>query len=247
MDDLKKIELELKQEKDKKNLEKMLQEFFVVYTEIQIDNMINKKTNKYSNDLFHAEKIFRSLLRRYETTDEEKVFYQILGENIGIIKFLKLLYNNFMHRQNFEKQVKPLLDEEDTKNIIEEIFNHPNISQKELEMEIDLSSIKINEYLECLINKGIVSRYGCKNKFSYELTPLTVEMIEIYHKNFISQKDKLNKQTMFSKYKNFNTEENLIDTNSNIQSLRKVKEYGRFKDENITVRRKKRELEYTKL
>lgn len=246
MDELDKVVLQIKKENDYDILKMNLEELLEIFTEEQVKNILNKDMEKYSNQLLRQEKIIRSILRHHKADSEEKVFYQTLGESIGIIKFLKILDNNIRRNQNFEKKIQKLFFESDIERIVQKIFYKPNISREQIENEIKLNKKETGKYLDELVSNDMILKYGIYPQNNYELTPLMAEFI---HKN-TDYDSKVRKKTWINLIKKDTAIDNLDHIEYNhyiIEKTREVGKYARSREENNAVRDRGKELVYSKL
>jgi len=235
MDELKKIGVQLHKERNINDLIRRLDELNTVQNEKQIGNIINKKFEDYSKDLYYVEKAIRNVLRHKKADTQEKILYQTMGESIGVIKFLKELDNNIRNKQIFE----------------DKIYIQPDIGLKQLISESQLTDEEIKRYLEILIADGLVRKFHSKEGENYELTP---RMAEYYKKYINSQRDIIKKQNTWSKFEVQETSDVLYvsgycNTYNGLDRIvsREVVAYGNVKRKNRTIGTETRAMVYRAL
>jgi len=251
MDELKKIGVQLHKERNINDLIRRLDELNTVQNEKQIGNIINKKFEDYSKDLYYVEKAIRNVLRHKKADTQEKILYQTMGESIGVIKFLKELDNNIRNKQIFENKIVRLFESDDVKNIVDKIYIQPDIGLKQLISESQLTDEEIKRYLEILIADGLVRKFHSKEGENYELTP---RMAEYYKKYINSQRDIIKKQNTWSKFEVQETSDVLYvsgycNTYNGLDRIvsREVVAYGNVKRKNRTIGTETRAMVYRAL
>lgn len=251
MDELKKIGVQLHKERNINDLIRRLDELNTVQNEKQIGNIINKKFEDYSKDLYYVEKAIRNVLRHKKADTQEKILYQTMGESIGVIKFLKELDNNIRNKQIFENKIVRLFESDDVKNIVDKIYIQPDIGLKQLMSESQLTDEEIKRYLEILIADGLVRKFHSKEGENYELTP---RMAEYYKKYINSQRDIIKKQNTWSKFEVQETSDVLYvsgycNTYNGLDRIvsREVVAYGNVKRKNRTIGTETRAMVYRAL
>ena len=251
MDEFKKIGVQLHKERNINDLIRRLDELNTVQNEKQIGNIINKKFEDYSKDLYYVEKAIRNVLRHKKADTQEKILYQTMGESIGVIKFLKELDNNIRNKQIFENKIVRLFESDDVKNIVDKIYIQPDIGLKQLISESQLTDEEIKRYLEILIADGLVRKFHSKEGENYELTP---RMAEYYKKYINSQRDIIKKQNTWSKFEVQETSDVLYvsgycNTYNGLDRIvsREVVAYGNVKRKNRTIGTETRAMVYRAL
>lgn len=251
MDELKKIGVQLHKERNINDLIRRLDELNTVQNEKQIGNIINKNFEDYSKDLYYVEKAIRNVLRHRKADTQEKILYQTMGESIGVIKFLKELDNNIRNKQIFENKIVQLFESNDVKNIVDKIYIQPDIGLKQLISESQLTDKEIKQYLEILIDDGLVRKFHSKEGENYELTP---RMAEYYKKYINSQRDIIKKQNTWSKFEVQETSDVLYvsgycNTYNGLDRIvsREVVAYGNVKRKNRTIGTETRAMVYRAL
>lgn len=251
MDELKKIGVQLHKERNINDLIRRLDELNTVQNEKQIGNIINKNFEDYSKDLYYVEKAIRNVLRHRKADTQEKILYQTMGESIGVIKFLKELDNNIRNKQIFENKIVQLFESDDVKNIVDKIYIQPDIGLKQLISESQLTDKEIKQYLEILIDDGLVRKFHSKEGENYELTP---RMAEYYKKYINSQRDIIKKQNTWSKFEVQETSDVLYvsgycNTYNGLDRIvsREVVAYGNVKRKNRTIGTETRAMVYRAL
>ena len=251
MDELKKIGVQLHKERNINDLIRRLDELNTVQNEKQIGNIINKKFEDYSKDLYYVEKAIRNVLRHKKADTQEKILYQTMGESIGVIKFLKELDNNIRNKQIFENKIVQLFESDDVKNIVDKIYIQPDIGLKQLISESHLTDKEIKQYLEILIDDGLVRKFHSEEGENYELTP---RMADYYKKYINSQRDIIKKQNTWSKFEVQETSDVLYvsgycNTYNGFDRIvsREVVAYGNVKRKNKTIGTETRAMVYRAL
>ena len=251
MDELKKIGVQLHKERNINDLIRRLDELNTVQNEKQIGNIINKKFEDYSKDLYYVEKAIRNVLRHNKADTQEKILYQTMGESIGVIKFLKELDNNIRNKQIFENKIVQLFESDDVKNIVDKIYIQPDIGLKQLISESHLTDKEIKQYLEILIDDGLVRKFHSEEGENYELTP---RMADYYKKYINSQRDIIKKQNTWSKFEVQETSDVLYvsgycNTYNGFDRIvsREVVAYGNVKRKNKTIGTETRAMVYRAL
>lgn len=246
MDELKRLGMQLSEEKNPQHLINKLYEFNMIQNDKQCQNIINKDMKVYSDDLYSAEKAIRNVLKQRKSDDEEKQFYLTLGESMGVIKFLKCLYNNIRYKQIFEHSIEKLLKYDDFRNLINIIYKYPNINQNELQKKLNLNREQIETNIDKLISNKIIVQYGGENDSNYELSPL---MVEFYKKNLKQCNNTVSRINAWSKATKIESDDIIANMYSELNyiEVKEVARYGKNKINDRPVRSKTKKLVYSKI
>lgn len=177
MNDFKNLASQIDELQNQAELVKNIEMINKYYSNYISHKLVDRKLDEISEDMYEFEKFRRKLLRMYKMNDDLSKLYSAIGATNSISMMSKNIYSIICVDEDFKRKTNNLLKRKYVKNIIEYVYDKPDIRHTQLCEKLNIKANFLTELMKNLIDGDIIVKYK-DGKYSYY--ELTSRMAEYY-------------------------------------------------------------------